>query len=183
MDADRRLNRSVFFGELCSWSTSSSPSSALQGTNSKSTTSTYRVENPTGEPVPEAVPQSFGGLSTATPGKEEENTRKRKSANPHVCEECNLWLSCPSDMARHKASRDHGNPAKFKCDDCRAPFFRKDAVHRHKKDHCMYRHRRNGDEHGDDGRDGPLQDPGRDGPEGGGGGMEPMGGRMFSWQS
>ena len=157
--------------------------SALQGTNNKSTTSIYRVENPTGEPVPEAVPQSFGGLSTAAPGEEEENARKRKSADPHVCDECNMWLSCPSDMARHKASRDHGNPAKFKCDDCRAPFFRKDAVHRHKKDHCMYRHRRNGDEHGDDGRDGPLQDPGRDGPEGGGGGMEPMGGRMFSWQS
>ena len=157
--------------------------STLQRTTYTSTTSTHRVENPTGEPVPETVPQSFGGSWTAAPGEEEETARKRKSADPHVCDECGMRLSCPSDMARHKAGRDHGKLAKFKCDECGAPFFRKDAVHRHKKEHCKYRRRRSGDEHDGegDGDGGRSQDWRRDGQAGGEGGMGPMGGCMLSW--
>ena len=54
------------------------------------------------------------------------------------------------------------------------PLFRQDAVHCHKKEHCKYRHRRNGDEHDGDSDGGPSQVWRRDVPEGGRGGMGPM---------
>ena len=150
--------------------------SALQRTNDTSTTTTYGVENPTGYPVPKAVPQSIRGLSTAAPGEEEENARKRKSANPQVCDECDMWLSRPSGMPCHKADRSQGKPAKFKCDECGASLLRLDTIRRRKQEHCKYRHRRNGG-------GGSLQSPSREGPEGGEGGMESMGGCILSWQS
>ena len=151
--------------------------SAPQQTTVTSTTSTHRVENPTGEPVPEAIPQSIGGPWTTTPGEEQKGARKRKRADPHVCDGtdgCSKRLSCPYDMPRHKATLRHGGERKFACDDCQAQFVRKDEVHRHKRDHCPNKGGK------DNGEDGPSQGPIHDGPEGGGGAMGGMGDGLLS---
>ena len=151
--------------------------SAPKETTVTSTTSTHRVENPTGEPVPEAVPQSIGGPSTATLGEEQRGARKRKRADPHVCDGsdgCSKRLSCPYDIPRHKATLRHGGVRKFACDDCKALFVRKDEIHRHKQKHCPNR----GTKH--NGGDGPSQGPKHDGPEDGGGGMGVMGDGLLS---
>ena len=151
--------------------------SAPKETTHTSTMSTHRVENPTGEPVPETVPQSIGGPSTATLGEEQRGARKRKRADPHVCDGtdgCSKRLSCPYDMPRHKATLRHGGERKFGCDDCQAHFVRKDEVHRHKRDHCPNRGRKH------NGEDGPSQGPRRDGPESGEGGMGVIGNGLLS---
>ena len=151
--------------------------SAPQQTTSTSTTSTHRMENPIGEPVPEAVPQSIGGPWTTIPGEEQRGARKRKRADPHVCDGpdgCSKRLSCPYDMPRHKATLRHGGERKFACDDCQAQFVRKDEVHRHKRDHCPNKGGK------DNGEDGPSQGPIHDGPEGGGGAMGGMGDGLLS---
>ncbi|ETW85280.1 hypothetical protein HETIRDRAFT_432127 [Heterobasidion irregulare TC 32-1] len=151
--------------------------SAPPETTIASTTSTHRVENPTGEPVPEAVPQSIGGPWTSTPGEEQRGARKRKRADPHVCDGtdgCSKRLSCPYDMPRHKATLRHGGQREFACGDCPALFVRKDEVHRHKREHCPNRGRKH------NGRGGPSQGPRHDGPEGGGGGMGGIGDSLLS---
>ena len=151
--------------------------SAPQQTTVTSTTSTHRVENPTGEPVPEAIPQSIGGPWTTTPGEEQKGARKRKRADPHVCDGtdgCSKRLSCPYDMPRHKATLRHGALREFACGDCPALFVRKDEVHRHKREHCPNRGRKH------NGGGGPSQGPIHDGPEGGGGDMGGMGDGLLS---
>ncbi|ETW85238.1 hypothetical protein HETIRDRAFT_470261 [Heterobasidion irregulare TC 32-1] len=151
--------------------------SAPPETTLTSTTSTYRVENPTSEPVPEAVLQFIGGPWTSTPGEEQRGARKRKRADPHVCDGtdgCSKRLSCPYDMPRHKATLRHGGQREFACGDCPALFVRKDEVHRHKREHCPNRGRKH------NGRGGPSQGPRHDGPEGGGGGMGGIGDSLLS---
>ncbi|ETW85257.1 hypothetical protein HETIRDRAFT_448420 [Heterobasidion irregulare TC 32-1] len=146
--------------------------SAPKETTGTSTTSTHRVEIPIGEPVPEAVPQSIGGPWTTTPGEKQRGARKRKRADPHVCDGpdgCSKRLSCPYDMPRHKATLRHGGVREFACDDCPALFVRKDEVLRHMREHCPNRGRKH------NGGGGPSQGPRHDGLEGGGGGMEGMG--------
>ncbi|ETW85330.1 hypothetical protein HETIRDRAFT_168447 [Heterobasidion irregulare TC 32-1] len=152
-------------------------SSALKQNTNTSTTSTHRVEIPIGEPVPETVLQSIEGPSTATPGEEQRGARKRKRADPHICDGpdgCSKRLSCPYDMPRHKATLRHEGVRRFPCDDYKVPFVRKDEVLRHKRDHCPNRART------DNGKDGPSQGPRDDGSGGGGGGMGVMGNGLLS---